>query len=516
MDEGKRSPVANLEHTQGIEETAQDEALRWVSAAVRQLGQSWDPEIGIDAWEAMRSPVFVRVLEWLRGSAAIVPLRNRLRQRLRTLLGPKRLLVAPRSRDSVGDGREEVAFWPTEISHVRCQLPVAAELTRLGRPPLFVASKPVVMKALVAGGARPLYAPAAWGPALRRARATAERRAGSLRKAPRPLLPPLPRGRETGRPEGAFLDLLPDVAEASTLAERLLEERGTRLLVVGNDLTLEGRAASLRARVRGLPTACLMHGAVTGSPLQSHHVADRFLVYGNASRDTLMRLGYPEARIAVVGAPHLAAGRTGADTHPAVRDLLGLRPGEPWALVATSGPGHSVSEDSHRRFVQALARIAARHPELRLVAKLHRKDRARYYEEAAARAGGLKWVPAGSQGLPDDIADWLSGCSLLVTGASSAAVDAMLGGVPVMTVDLDGELGGVDFIEAGATLHVRDETGLERELLRSLQREAAPPPTAGAARAYVEASFAARGAQAAERAAAALVELLPTVSSWPS
>jgi hypothetical protein len=300
------------------------------------------------------------------------------------------------------------------------------------------------------------------------------------------------------------------VAEAVIVTERIFLDCGARVLVVGNDLTLEGRSACLVARARGAPTACLMHGAVTGSPLQGHHLTDRFLVYGNASRDTVVRLGLSECRVAIVGAPQVPpAPRSTEDTHPAIRALLGLAPGAPWGLVATSGPGHSVSEGSHQRFVQTLARLAARHPELRLVAKLHRKDRENYYVTATREAKGLTWVPAGAPGIPDDIADWLPGCTLLVTGASTAAVDAMLADVPVITVDFEGGLGDVDFIRAGATLHVQDELSLERELLQRLEPGESWPRPRDATRQYLDSSFAARGPQAAARAAAVILGLLP-------
>lgn len=485
--------------------TTQDQALTWVTKTVGQLREAWDSGLEVDAWEAMRSPLFVKALERHRGSPARLPLRARLRQKIRGLVGPRRGSSASGIRGQGDVRRADVVFWPTEISHVRCQLPVAAAMSRLGSSSLFLASKPSVMSALVAGGAEPLDTGAAWGQALDAARATAVRRARLLRKQLPPVLPSHG-DRSLADVTGAALDLLPAVAEAVTVADNAFAECGARVLVVGNDLTLEGRSASLLARTRGVPTACLMHGAVSGSPLQAHHLTDRFLAYGNASRDILVGLGFPEARIAVVGAPHVAAARPAADTHPAIRRLLDLAPGAPWVLVATSGPGHSVSEASHQRLVRALAAIASRHPELKLLAKLHRKDRESYYVEATREAKGLAWVPAGTPGVPDDIADWLPGCSLLVTGASTAAVDALLWGVPVMTVDFDGDLGAADFIEAGTTLHVRDEAGLERELAKGFPRGYRRPPLE-AARLYLENSFAARGSQAAERAAAALVGL---------
>ena len=42
----------------------------------------------------------------------------------------------------------------------------------------------------------------------------------------------------------------------------------------------------------------------------------------------------------------------------------------------------------------------------------------------------------------------------MLTGASAVAVEAMLMDVPVVTMDFCNEIHGVDFIDAGATIHV--------------------------------------------------------------
>ena len=55
-------------------------------------------------------------------------------------------------------------------------------------------------------------------------------------------------------------------------------------LVVGNDITPEGRSACMRARGDSMPTACLLHGTIGGWPLHGYHCADKVLVYGPRPR----------------------------------------------------------------------------------------------------------------------------------------------------------------------------------------------------------------------------------------
>ena len=70
--------------------------------------------------------------------------------------------------------------------------------------------------------------------------------------------------------------------------------------------------------------------------------------------------------------------------------------------------------------------------------------------------------------MPDDIFAWLQGCPVLVTGASTVAVEAMQMDVPVVTVDLANELHGIDFIDSGATFHATSEEALENYILDTI------------------------------------------------
>src|SRR4029079_7481214 len=129
-------------------------------------------------------------------------------------------------------------------------------------------------------------------------------------------------------------------------------------------------------------------------------------------------------------------------------------------LVATSGPGHRISHEHHQVVIANLARLSAEFPDVPLVVKLHRKDRLEYYQQALDRRHRLILVREESSGFPRGIFEWLSGCSVVLTGASPVAVEAMLMDVPVVTMDFCQEIRGVDFIDAGATTHVQTSDAL--------------------------------------------------------
>ena len=159
------------------------------------------------------------------------------------------------------------------------------------------------------------------------------------------------------------------------------------------------------------------------------------------------------------------------DANPEISARLGLAAGQPLVVVATSGPGHSVSQRHHQMVAEGVAKLSAAIPNALVVAKLHRKDRIEYYQQMIRRhpESRLQVIANGTPGYPDDIFDWLQGCSLLITGASAVAHEAMFMDVPVVTIDFAGELSGTNFIDAGATTHVRDFVELEQAVRRLIE-----------------------------------------------
>jgi UDP-N-acetylglucosamine 2-epimerase len=141
--------------------------------------------------------------------------------------------------------------------------------------------------------------------------------------------------------------------------------------------------------------------------------------------------------------------------------------------------------------------------------KLHRKDRAEHYQQSL-RSGiankRLFVVPDGTAGLPTNIFDWLQGCTMVLTGASSVGIEAMVMEVPVVTMDFMKEIRNADFIDAGATMHVETYEQLEAAV-RSILTAGPPDELRRQAQAFVKDAFFALDGRSAERGARAVAEL---------
>ncbi len=469
------------------------EVVAWMEA-VRPLlrASAWAPGLvieGVDAMDVLRPYIYMGLARIARDGtsaprAGVDGRRRPLGEWVRVIKGGAAHRIARRRaiRASSTPERCPVVFWPWQLTHVKAQAPVARALTALGVKSCFVVSRPQISEDVRQRVGDAVFSTAAWPARVRDGREAGRRLRPVFAADPAISFPPFPVPCERRQLVAAlrepFVTLLPMVGEIIAVADAIAQSISPRVLVVGNDLTLVGRIGCLRSRRKGIRTACLVHGSIAGDPLQGMQLADKILVHGSTNLRQLMDVGVPAARIEVCGAPYLDhLPRQSGRLHPRLREGLGLSDDRPVVLVATSGPGHTVSHGHHEAVIRSVMRLSGQRPDVDFVAKLHRKDKAEYYERARTSIPGsrLRVVPDGADGLPSDIFDWLHGCSMVVTGASTVAVEAMLMGVPVITIDMADELHDVAFIDAAATIHVKngDELGeAVRALLQSAERRA--------------------------------------------
>ncbi len=472
---------------------------------------------GIDAFEALTSELYLASLAILRRGSS-TPNASLLHSTQRTLRGwayhlKFRLMEIAARRYADFAAPVDVLLWPRDITHVAVLGPVARELETMGISRRFVACQPRSVRLLKDRGFQPIYTLASWPLAVRLARRDGRRRARALAHLPPWQLPNL------GQIDGSTIEpalrnlitsLLPAVAVSVTNAREVLRRMQPRMLVVGNDLTLEGHVGCRVAALAHVPTAVFMHGAIAGNPMQSGHVADHVFVYGDIHRRTFMRHGLADSRIIVCGNPNMdgRAHQTG-HVHPTVAARLGLRDDRPWILVTTSGPGNTISHKHHALRINYLTALARAHPLVPLVIKLHRKDRLEHYQSLLKCCKDLPVhvVPYGASNYPNDIFDWLQGCRLVLTGASTTAIEAMVMGAAVITMDFCGELRNIDFIEAKATLHVTDFQELEGAVKQVLSTGGVPDDVRAHVDAFLKDTFFALDGKSSQRAAGALRDL---------
>ncbi len=236
-----------------------------------------------------------------------------------------------------------------------------------------------------------------------------------------------------------------------------------RTVVVGNDFTLEGRIVARICKSLNINSANIMHGSVAGEPLDSLHIADSFFLYGRMAKDYLVNLGISEESLVVTGDPHIDELKIRENSiHPMIKKKLNLQNKQSYILLALSGPGHCTTYEHFDRIVESVVKFSVQEQDIDIIAKLHRKDSKDNYSKIKNRhpKNRLHVVEYGEKGFPKNIYDWLQGCKLIITGASTVAIEAMLMQIPVITLDYMDEYRNVDFIDIGATVHVKQEAEL--------------------------------------------------------
>ena len=251
------------------------------------------------------------------------------------------------------------------------------------------------------------------------------------------------------------------------MSERAITDVQPDVLLVGNDLTLEGRAAVRVAARAGVATVSIQHGEIFATCDHSTHIVDKMLVHGQQAADALMSQGLSSTQVKVTGAPGLAdLANHGVGQGQVVRQALGLRADEPMVLLATSGPGHTVTLDHHRRIIAVVSQVSVWFPGIRFVAKLHQKDRPQYYARVldVGGAAALRVVDFEDPGFPRGIGPWLDACDCLITGASTTGQEALLRQLPVITLDLDGALSFSPLIADGVSYHATSADSLAEHI----------------------------------------------------
>jgi len=230
-------------------------------------------------------------------------------------------------------------------------------------------------------------------------------------------------------------------------------------VVPGYDITPEGRLLSILSRSHNIPSYCVMHGSITGEPLDTIHIVDHFCLFGEAAKLDLIAKGVSSAQLIVTGAPYLDKFENKQNgIHPLLKQNLSLTESKPYFFIATSGPGHSTSHAHFQLILENIFKVAARYPESQWVIKMHRKDRIENYKEVLSRYKNhhIHIVEHNAPGFPKSIFEWLQGATALLTGTSTVALEAMSMGIPVVTMDFMDEYKMVDFIDLGTTVHVTD------------------------------------------------------------
>jgi UDP-N-acetylglucosamine 2-epimerase len=252
----------------------------------------------------------------------------------------------------------------------------------------------------------------------------------------------------------------------------LLHEISPKKVVVGYDITPEGRMLTVLCKDKNIPSICIQHGSIAGEPMDGEHIVDHYLLYGQKAKDYLVEIGNNPDSLEVFGAPYLDEISFSFDEREKFLKKLGLDIKKKTILIALSGPGHCTTFIHFDQIVSSIVKFAKSHPDFNYVFKLHRKDKKANYTKILKKwQVNIPAIEATDRNITSEIFAWLGSVDILITGSSTVALEAMLLKVPVLTIDYLNEYKGIDFIDDKCTYHVTDEGNLESIIFLIMREE---------------------------------------------
>ncbi len=253
------------------------------------------------------------------------------------------------------------------------------------------------------------------------------------------------------------------------LAEAMLDHVRPDVMLVHGDNHPPFQYHVLLGRQRGVPSVMLQHGL----DCERHYLDDAYAtaiaVWGTARAERYRRDSQPPpAAVAVTGNPEYDDRRLPETI--CLRDGYWLWVGRPHSAAKCYAPSRSPGEGI--TILDALLAECAKRPGQRLIVKPHPYDNTRPYEDAIAAAGlGDRVVMTGERPL-----DLFDGASLVFTEDSTAGLEAMFWGKPLVHVHFAPSEPTLPLVDYGAALPGRCAVTLADSIARA---EMTPAATAG-------------------------------------
>ncbi len=243
-----------------------------------------------------------------------------------------------------------------------------------------------------------------------------------------------------------FKRLIPQIA----VAMQILDKHRPALIVSADDADQRCRVYSLLAREKGIPSLLVQQGLTEGGYPEWHFFSQTAVAaMGQSSRADMIAQGVPSEKIMLTGHPgfdHLALPEP--ELCARVRTDLGLSKGQKMILFVSQPYYVGVFNIPGIRqvMIKAIVQACGSLKNIKLIVKPHPGDNMRELKVLIGKAPRVVMVDRTM-----DISPLIKACDVLITFFSTAALQALYAGKPVINVDFPGSGGQSLYSESGAT-----------------------------------------------------------------
>ncbi len=259
-----------------------------------------------------------------------------------------------------------------------------------------------------------------------------------------------------------FQDKIPEIVHTFDAIQSLFKlVNVAAVLTVSSIYSMDG-ALNLCARANRIPSFTLQHGIMAEHDLFGHApiLATKKMVWGKAFSEFYRKFGYPESRTSVIGSPRFDSifnqkwgGRE------KLCQMAGIDPSK--KIIVYAAQIFFYNQTIAPMILEGLKSI----PEVFLLILLHSGDNPSPHEHLIRGCNNCKVVRFGHISLYDA----LSGADFFMTYYSTAALEAMLFKIPVITVEPTPPT--FSFGDLGASLKVTNAAELNQVISRLLSDE---------------------------------------------
>jgi len=232
-----------------------------------------------------------------------------------------------------------------------------------------------------------------------------------------------------------------NIAQAKTYVDvymDMLERLQPEIVILFNENSLPDRAMANVARMKGIPSIAIQHGLFIGYVYRSL-ATDKMLVWGDEPRKFWLQQGCVPERVISIGA--LAHEKW----QPLKKQATSVLHIKPCILFLGQNPAAFISHETHRKTVDAVFRVIRALPEYDFVVKPHPGEDIKPYQTAYDGLPSKFNVELLNGGKVEDA---ILESNLVITVFSTAGLEAMLLGKPVIVLNLSQEPSIAPYISA--------------------------------------------------------------------
>lgn len=248
------------------------------------------------------------------------------------------------------------------------------------------------------------------------------------------------------------------VKKAQAAAMAVAQKTNMSYHMVGYDFSILGRAIIDTIKQHGHKSGRIQNGAVNYRLAGFSEVDDLFL-WDKESEEAYKSNGF-KGNTYITGNILLQEKYPAEKAFPAMNPII-IDGYVHRVLVAFSGPGHNTTEKGHIESLRILLRLVKENPSVLFIHKLHSKDKDHYYDRLKLESNVRMAKDLFLDDLPNAI-NFIHATDLVITGASSVALDAINLNKLVVSIDPLNELAHFEFLKHPQVKRFKEGMGLER------------------------------------------------------